>query len=326
MAPRVGAAHDAFPDACTTTVDCIGETTTQNVVPEQVVVCKNYPAGVAGPAVTINLDVVSTNNNGSPTSLSYSLQPNSCLRLWYTRGAPDTPDQITVTEAPVPGYIASSQVTTSVGPRATMVVTQGPVTSNTTVTGITGGVGIPGMLVVFTNTPEPPPPPPLVLGKTMGYWGNNNGTAQILAAGGYAVNAVNIGRGGNINTQAKSAKVLPNTKDACGKSATIIFTGQTATTNCSLASGVNVNSLNTHAAQTLALGYNIALGTGYSGQTIGTLGCGAYLTAGLTSASTVNAAFAAAVGLNNGSGAAGSTTQSALGEMNALLGCLNREA
>jgi hypothetical protein len=206
-----------------------------------------------------------------------------------------------------------------------MVVTTNPATSATTVTGVTGGTGIPGMLVVFTNTPEPPPPPPLVLGKTMGYWGNNNGTAQIIAAGGYLTNAVNIGRGGNINTQAKSAKVLPNVKDACGKSSTIIFTGQTATTNCSVASGLNVNSLNTHAAQTLALGYNIKLGSGYTGQTIGTLGCSAYLTAGLTAGSTVNAAFVAAVGLNNGSGTAGSTTQSAVGEMNALLGCLNRE-
>ncbi len=35
----------------------------------------------------------------------------------------------------------------------------------------------------------------VTFGKTMGYWGNQNGIAKILANGGYGANAVNIGRG-----------------------------------------------------------------------------------------------------------------------------------
>ena len=162
------------------------------------------------------------------------------------------------------------------------------------------------------------------LGLTMGFWGNKNGVARIVAAGGYAVNAVNIGRGANIDTQAESLKVLPLTLNACGKGSVIIFTGQTSSAACSLATGVNVGSLNTLAAQTLALGYNIKLVSGYTGQSIGDLACVAVGT--LTSASTVNDAFAAAVALINGSASGGTTTQSQIGLMNTLLGCLNREA
>jgi hypothetical protein len=71
-----------------------------------------------------------------------------------------------------------------------------------------------------------------------------------------SANAIGIGRGSNIDTQAESLKVLPSTLNTCGKSATIIFSGQNATTSCSLAAGVNGNSLNTLAGQTLAHGYN----------------------------------------------------------------------
>jgi hypothetical protein len=163
-------------------------------------------------------------------------------------------------------------------------------------------------------------------GLTMGFWGNKNGQARILAAGGYAANAVTLGRGAVIDTQAESLKVLPNTLNACGKGNPVIFTGQTTAADCTVAAGVNKSSLNTLAAQTLALGYNIKLVSGYSGQTIAQLGCTAYLTAGLTGTSTVNAAFAAAVALINGSASGGTTTQTQIGEMNQLLGCLNREA
>ena len=164
----------------------------------------------------------------------------------------------------------------------------------------------------------------VVFGKTMGFWGNQNGIAWIESHGGYAANAVNIGRGAVIDSKAESLKVLPNTLNACGKGSTIIFSDQTATKDCSLAKKVNMSSLNTFAGQTLALGYNIGLIQGYTGQTISGLGCTAYLTAGLTGSSTVQHAFAAAVSLINGSASGGTTTQTH-GEMNKLLGCLNHE-
>ncbi len=63
--------------------------------------------------------------------------------------------------------------------------------------------------------------------------------------------------GALIDTQAESKKVLPSTLNACGKGSTLIFSDQTTTKDCSLAKKVNMGSLNTLAAQTLALGYNI---------------------------------------------------------------------
>jgi hypothetical protein len=164
-------------------------------------------------------------------------------------------------------------------------------------------------------------------GKTMGFWGNQNGIARIIAAGGYAANPVNIGRGGDINTQAESLKVLPSTLNGCGKGNPIIFTGSggaTTSADCTSASGINKNSLNTLAAQTLALGYNIKLVSGYTGQTIGGMGCTPV--GSLITSSTVNDAFAAAVALINGSVPGGATTQAQIGAMNTLLGCLNAEA
>jgi hypothetical protein len=159
----------------------------------------------------------------------------------------------------------------------------------------------------------------------MGYWGNKNGIARIENNGGYLTNAVNIGRGAIIDTKAEALKVLPNTLNACGKGSPIIFSDQTLTKKCSLANGVNESSLDTLAAQTLALGYNIKLLPSFSGQTLAQLACTQYATAGLTGSSTVNQAFAAAVALINGSASGGSTTQTQIGAMNQLLGCVNRE-
>jgi hypothetical protein len=157
-------------------------------------------------------------------------------------------------------------------------------------------------------------------GKTMGFWGNTNGQARIIANGGYLVNHVLIGRGSDIDTSGESLKVLPNTLNACGKGTPFIFSvgAQTATADCKLATGINKASLNTLAAQTLALGYNIKLVSGYSGQTVGALQC--------TGTGSVNDAFTAAVTLINGSSTGGGTTQGQIGAMNTLLGCLNREA
>jgi hypothetical protein len=157
-------------------------------------------------------------------------------------------------------------------------------------------------------------------GKTMGFWGNTNGQARIIANGGYLVNHVLIGRGSDIDTSGESLKVLPNTLNACGKGTPFIFSvgAQTATADCKLATGINKASLNTLAAQTLALGYNIKLVSGYSGQTVGALQC--------TGTGSVNDAFTTAVTLINGSSTGGGTTQGQIGAMNTLLGCLNREA
>ena len=165
------------------------------------------------------------------------------------------------------------------------------------------------------------------LGKTMGFWGNSNGDARIVAAGGYALNHVLIGRGSDIDSKDEADKVLPANPNACGSGTPFIFSvgAQTAGANCTLSAGLNIGTLNTASSQTLALGYNIGIVSGYTGQTLGAMQCTAVLTAGLTAASTVNDAFAAAVGLINGSAFGGTTTQGQLGAMNALLGCVNRE-
>jgi hypothetical protein len=166
-----------------------------------------------------------------------------------------------------------------------------------------------------------------VFGKTMGYWGNPNGITRISVLG-YLDNAVAIGRGSNIDTQPEATKVLPNNSNlnACGKGNPIIFSvgPATPTAACKLATGININSLNTLAAQTLALGYNIKLVAGFTGQPLSALNCAPVL--GLTGASTVNDAFAKAVSLIDGSSTGGATTQTQIGLMNTLLGCINAEA
>jgi len=169
------------------------------------------------------------------------------------------------------------------------------------------------------------------LGKTMGFWGNTNGVAYITGHGGYSGNATGIGRGSNIDTQQEALKVLPSTLNACGSGSPSIYTVGAATTtnplkNCTLASGISLGAFNTNAGQILALHYNINLVPTFTGQSIGALGCSAYLTAGLTALNSVNDAFAAAVTLVDHSASGGSTTQSAIGAMNLLLNCLNRES
>jgi hypothetical protein len=176
-------------------------------------------------------------------------------------------------------------------------------------------------------------------GKTMGFWGNTNGQARITNNGGYGAHSVTIGRGGVIDTKAESLKVLPGTLNACGKYSTSgtsnpqIFSGpggETTSADCLVnttpSPGINKGSLNTLAAQTLALGYNLdsVLRPGFAGQTIGALGCSVTGTS-LGTGDTVDAAFTTAVGLINGS-YAGSTTQAQIGAMNSLLGCINAEA
>lgn len=162
-------------------------------------------------------------------------------------------------------------------------------------------------------------------GKTMGFWSNKNGEKRIVENGGYAVNAAILGRGSNIDTKDEATKVLPS-PNACGKGTPFIFTvgAQTASKDCTVASGNNANSLNTLASQTLALHYNRMLIPGYDGQTLAMMGCSALATEGLTGSSTVGDAFGAAVEVINLTTSA--NVQSRMGALNSLLGCLNREA
>ncbi|MEO8621685.1 MAG: SdrD B-like domain-containing protein [bacterium] len=136
--------------------------------PELLQVCKNYPSGTVNPpAVQIKLDVVTTRVISSPTSITYTVQPNSCLTLWWTGGPPEPPDQFTVEEIVPPGYTSSSQVSTIIrsGPSGSpFVTTNNPATSATIITGITGGTGIPGATITFTNTPVPIEPATVNIG------------------------------------------------------------------------------------------------------------------------------------------------------------------
>jgi hypothetical protein len=165
-------------------------------------------------------------------------------------------------------------------------------------------------------------PPP---GKTMGFWGNINGIARI---GDYSSNSVTIGRGAVIDTKEESQKVLPNTLNACGKgSPQIFFVGPpVGNKDCTTATGVNSNTLNTAAAQTLALGYNIKLIWGALDPTVAQFGCATFNTPGVQLTTKVSGVFTVAVGLINGSPSGGSTTQAQLGALNQLLGCLNKES
>ena len=173
--------------------------------------------------------------------------------------------------------------------------------------------------------------PAVVLGKTPGFWGNKNGHA-ILDPGndGTLDVPVQIGSGAravNVTTIAQSDKILRN--DSCSTGAPPIITC-TGLAPDGLSPGLKRNTLEVLMAQTLALTYNIGQITGYSGQSIATLGCSAELTSpltglGLVPGSTVNEVLVKADELIGNSIAGGSTTQAQAGAMNSLLGCLNRE-
>lgn len=159
MRPGV-AVRDAFPDSCTDQASCVGVTRPETVRPEETIVCKRYPVGVTGPAVQIKLDVVSTNtDNNSPTSLVFTVQPNSCLALWWTGGKKHTEDAVTVEELVPSGYTAQSQVTLGANDSSGAFTIGSPAAgeSATVITTSTGGPNLKGTLVVFTNTPIPQP-------------------------------------------------------------------------------------------------------------------------------------------------------------------------
>jgi hypothetical protein len=164
------------------------------------------------------------------------------------------------------------------------------------------------------------------LGFTPGFWGNQNGHLRLA---GVNLAAVTIGSGSRmitIGTIDRSDAILSN--DSCTPLAAIITC--TGIAPKGLSSGLHSNTLEVLMAQTLALTYNVSLVTGYSGQTIGGLACTANLTAsltglGLSSASTVNQVLSVANSLIGNSIRGGTTTQTQAGDLNALLGCLNRE-
>jgi SdrD B-like domain/PKD domain/Putative Ig domain len=142
---------------------CTGSVTTNTVRFEELHVCKVYPGGT-GPDVQINLTADFVMFQDGPQSGTYTLQAGQCLTLWRNgeevNGVRST-DIITISETPVPGYTATSQVTTILrdqpdpGPNSTFTTTVGPVTSATSMTVNIGGQQIPGALIVFTNTPIP---------------------------------------------------------------------------------------------------------------------------------------------------------------------------
>jgi hypothetical protein len=156
-------------------------------------------------------------------------------------------------------------------------------------------------------------------GKTMGFWGNTNGQALLpdnpnVTLGTVSASTCSI----IVNTKAISKVILPNTKNGVS-----ILTN--CTTTASRDPGINTESLNTLLAQTLALSFNILYIQGYTGQTIGGMNCTPV--GSLSSASTVQAARDYANGLIANASLGGTVvTQSQIGALNTLLGCLNRES
>lgn len=159
-----------------------------------------------------------------------------------------------------------------------------------------------------------------IRGKTVGFWRNQNGHAILSTDGVNLTTPVFIGgatRGFTVTTILQSDTILGN--GACGPS---IF-------NCgsNLSPGLNKNTLEVLAAQTLALTCNINNISGLSANTLGSLGCTVPSGLGLTSSSTVGQVVTVANSLINGSTSSGTATQAQAGAMNSLLGgCVNIEA
>jgi hypothetical protein len=168
-------------------------------------------------------------------------------------------------------------------------------------------------------TSDPEPLSVFTFGKTMGFWGNNNGQAALPANPNVTLGTVSGTTCSIIvNTKAISKIILPNTKN-----------GVSILTNCTTTGsrdpGINTDSLNTLLGQTLALSFNNLYILGYTGQTIGGMNCSPV--GSLTLASTVQATRDYANGLiANASLGSPTVTQSEIGALNTLLGCLNRES
>ena len=170
-----------------------------------------------------------------------------------------------------------------------------------------------------------------VFGKTPGYWGNKNGVAQLDPNGNGTIGDDGIAGlpvtiGGTIGTETRVAIVADTAtsnkilrKNACTAGSPVVF-------DCTLRSdALMVGTLNTLAAQTLALAYNVnaTLGPGYSSNTISSLSCVPVL--GLLPSNSVGEVLDKANSFIAGSVSGTTTSQSEAGQMNTLLGCLNRE-
>jgi hypothetical protein len=166
-----------------------------------------------------------------------------------------------------------------------------------------------------------------VLGKTVGFWGNQDGHKILDANSDGALDApVSIGSGSrvvHVTTIAQSDQI--ESSNSCA--GVINCTGPAPN---GLSAGLNSKTLQNLMGQALATTYNIQKITGYTGQSVAQMQCSAYMTSpltglGLSSSSTVNAVLSVANQLIGGSIAGGTTNQSQAGAMNSLLGCLNRE-
>jgi len=155
------------------------------------------------------------------------------------------------------------------------------------------------------------------LGKTKGYWGNRNGQAVIPASFTYTLGTA---AGCHINvTKANSVTILPSANN-----------GLSISTNCTpLDPGLSNGAVNNLFGQVLALRLNQQLISGFSTDTIGSLGCTSYIGAsGLTAASTVQQVLDYANGIIGNLKSGGVVvTSTQVGTINDLLGsCMNREA
>ncbi len=181
-----------------------------------------------------------------------------------------------------------------------------------------------------------PGPCPLTHGKTIGFWGNNNGNAILDPDGDGDIDPapVTIGeigqnlRGVIVATITVSNTILPSgPPPGHGPDYCSLEPGGTCQTSDSL----NQGTLEILMAQTLALSYNIRYITCYTGQTVSALGCASLLNPilGLPPSATVNDVLAVAnflIGHSLPTSPAPQTTQAEAGAMNALLGCLNEES
>jgi Fe-S cluster assembly iron-binding protein IscA len=170
-----------------------------------------------------------------------------------------------------------------------------------------------------------------VPGKTKGFWGNKNGHALIDKNNDGKIDTpVTIGAGTHtftVNTIAQSDKILSNNDCTSGSPAIFTCTGSGG-----LRAGINVNSFEVLGAQTLALTYNIGKIDKFSGQTLAALGVQPFITPtlqalGVTSSTTVNELLVISNNLIDKSfKPGGNATQTQIGDMNSLLGMVNREA
>jgi len=176
---------------------------------------------------------------------------------------------------------------------------------------------------------------PASKGFTMGFWGNNNGHAvldpdhngDIDLSGVDTTFTIGINAAGlryaTVATIKQSDKIVGVSIGACTKTDSFNL-------SCTkLPGGLQVQTLNVLAGQTLAAEYNFAYVSGFSSQTLGFLGCTIPTSLkaapyNLSASSTMAQVIAVANYLIAHAVTGGSTTQQAAGDMNSLLGqCVN---